>query len=67
MTPKYTPAQIRLALQHPLPWKYDKVDPQKNPFNSIVDATGKEILREDQVSQVVFDAVWDLGFGMNTV
>ena len=44
----------RLMIAHPVPWNYK--------LGVIYDADEKEVIKEDQVSQVVFDAIWGVYF-----
>lgn len=44
------PVYYRLMLDHPVPWRYRA--------GVIYDAGDKIVVKEGQVSQVVFDAIW---------
>ncbi len=43
-----------LLIEHPVPWCYSK--------GGIFDANGASVVHQDQVSNVVFDTIWQVYF-----
>lgn len=53
-----TNTAFRLMVEHPMPWKYQT----KGAEGVILDAAGNVVLRDSQVSSVIFDTVWGIYF-----
>jgi hypothetical protein len=58
---KETPAGYRLLIVHPTPWVY-KSDYLGGSKSAIVDANGKAVITEGQVSNVLYDTIWTMYF-----
>jgi hypothetical protein len=55
-----SPTGFRLLMEHPVPWRY--VSNYADGKSAIVDKEGEPVVKEGQVSPVVFDAIWGLYF-----
>ena len=58
-----SPTGFRLLVQHPVPWRYVSNHGDEGR-SAILDANGDEVVRESQVSVVVFDAIWAVYFDL---
>lgn len=60
---KESPTGFRLLMAHPIPWRYDS-NWDGDSKAAIIDADNHLIVKESQVTPVVFDLIWAAYFDL---